>query len=95
MTTEKIRIRNSEGLHARPASELVKIATKYKSEILLSKDGREINGKSIMGVMMLAAEKGSELVIKINGIDEVEAMDALVKLINNNFYEEEIKDEKK
>ena len=95
MTTKKIRIKNSEGLHARPASEFVKIATKYKSEIFLSKDGREINGKSIMGVMMLAAEKGSELVIKINGIDEVEAMDALVKLINNNFYEEEIKDEKK
>ena len=95
MTTQKIRIKNSEGLHARPASEFVKIASKYKSDVFLSKDGREINGKSIMGVMMLAAEKGSELVIKINGIDEVEAMEALVKLINNNFYEEEIKDEKK
>ena len=76
------------GLHARPAAQFVKIASKYKSDIYLAKNGREINGKSIMGVMMLAAEKGSVLELNIDGKDEQKAMDELVKLINNKFYEE-------
>jgi phosphocarrier protein len=76
------------GVHARPAAQIVKIASKYKSDVYISKNGREINGKSIMGVMMLAAEMGSELLFKIQGEDEEQAMAALVELVNNKFYEE-------
>lgn len=76
------------GVHARPAAQFVKIASKYKSDVYISKNGREINGKSIMGVMMLAAEIGSELLLKIHGEDQEQAMAALVELINNKFYEE-------
>jgi len=76
------------GLHARPAAQFVKIASKFKSDVYLSKNDREVNGKSIMGVMMLAAEMGSELTIKINGRDQEQAMKALVNLINNKFNEE-------
>jgi len=76
------------GLHARPAAQFVKIATKYKSDVYISKNNREVNGKSIMGVMMLAAEMGSELVLKINGDDQDQAMIALIELINNKFYED-------
>lgn len=76
------------GLHARPAAQFVKIASKYKSDVYISKNEREVNGKSIMGVMTLAAEVGSKLTIKVDGRDQDEAMDALVNLINNRFYEE-------
>lgn len=76
------------GLHARPAAQFVKIASKYKSDVYISKKNREVNGKSIMGVMMLAAEMGSELVLKINGDDQDQAMIALIELINNKFYED-------
>jgi phosphocarrier protein len=86
--TKKIKIKNSMGLHARPAAQFVKIATKYKSDVYISKNNREVNGKSIMGVMMLAAEMGSELVLKINGDDQDQAMIALIELINNKFYED-------
>ncbi len=76
------------GLHARPAAQFVKIASKYKSDVYLSKNNREINGKSIMGVMMLAAEMGSELTIKADGEDEQMVMDELISLINNKFDED-------
>ena len=76
------------GLHARPAAQFVKIASKFKSDVYISKNEREVNGKSIMGVMMLAAEMGSELTIQVNGQDQQEAMDVLVDLINNKFNEE-------
>ena len=76
------------GLHARPAAQFVKIAGKYKSAIYISRNDREVNGKSIMGVMTLAAEKGSELTITVDGRDELQAMDALVQLVNNKFYED-------
>jgi phosphocarrier protein HPr len=85
---QTVKIINSMGLHARPAAQFVKIATKYKSDVYISKNNREVNGKSIMGVMMLAAERGSELVIKVNGEDQEQAMAALIELINNKFYEE-------
>ena len=88
MITKKVKIQNTEGLHARPATQFVKIASKYKSDVFVSKNGREVNGKSIMGVMMLAAAKDSELILKVDGIDEQEAMDALIELINKKFYEE-------
>lgn len=94
MITKKVIIQNSDGLHARPATQLVKIASKFKSEVFLMKNGKEVNGKSIMGVMMLAAAKDSELFLKIDGEDEQQAMDALVDLFMKKFYEEEKINEK-
>ena len=88
MIKEIIKITNKHGLHARPAAHLVKVAGKFDSDIKLIKDGLEVNGKSIMGVMMLAAEPGSELTFVINGKDEKEALEAIKELIKNNFYEE-------
>lgn len=88
MLIETVTILNSLGLHARPAAQFVKIASKFKSDVYVAKNNREVNGKSIMGVMMLAAEKGSNLVIKVHGDDQEQAMAALVDLINNKFYEE-------
>jgi len=76
------------GLHARPAAQFVKIASQFKSDVYLSKNNREVNGKSIMGVMMLAAELGSELTIMVDGHDQDRAIDALVELVNNKFHEE-------
>lgn len=88
MIIKKIKIQNKMGLHARPAAQFVKIASKYKSDVYLSKNNREINGKSIMGVMMLAAEMGSEITIKADGEDEQVVMDELISLINNKFDED-------
>ena len=76
------------GLHARPAAQFVKVASKFKSDVYLSKNNREVNGKSIMGVMMLAAEMGSELTITVDGQDQEHAIEALVELVNNKFNEE-------
>ncbi|RMD94350.1 MAG: HPr family phosphocarrier protein [Calditrichaeota bacterium] len=88
MIQKKVKVKNKLGLHARPAALFVKTAAKFKSDVFLSRNDHEVNGKSIMGVMMLAAEKGSELTITVNGEDENEAMEALLKLFNNNFDEE-------
>ncbi len=88
MIKEIIKITNKHGLHARPAAHLVKVAGKFESEIKIIEDGLEVNGKSIMGVMMLAAEPGSELTFVIDGKDEKEALEAIKELIKNNFYEE-------
>lgn len=79
---------NRLGLHARPSAKLTATASKFKSEVWLTKNGRRVNGKSIMGVMMLAAAKGSTLLIEADGGDENEAIDALVKLIGDGFGEE-------
>jgi len=87
MIEETVLIKNKHGLHARPAAQFVKIAGKFKSEIKVIKDGLEVNGKSIMGIMMLAAEPGSEIILAINGKDEQAAFNALLELINNDFYE--------
>ena len=84
----KVIILNSMGLHARPAAQFVKIASRFKSDVYISKNNREVNGKSIMGVMMLAAEKGSELTLKVDGKDQTHAMQALVELVSNKFNEE-------
>jgi len=77
---EKIIIKNRLGIHARPAALLAQESGKFKSDILLVKEGIEINAKSIMGIMMLAAEKGSKLELTITGVDEVEAHKALKKV---------------
>jgi phosphocarrier protein len=74
-------------LHARPAAEIVKLAAKYASEITVIRDELEVNGKSIMGVMMLAAECGSTLQLKAEGPDAKEALDALERLIGSKFGE--------
>ena len=88
MIKELIKITNKHGLHARPAAHLVKVASQFESEITIIKDGLEINGKSIMGVMMLAAEPGSELEFVVSGDDEKEAFQAILDLIEKNFHEE-------
>ena len=89
MIKEDIIIANKHGLHARPAAQFVKIAGRFSSDIKVVKDGLEVNGKSIMGIMMLAAEPGSEILLVIDGTDEMEAMQALKELIENKFYEED------
>ncbi|MEK7233729.1 MAG: HPr family phosphocarrier protein [Elusimicrobiota bacterium] len=73
-------IRNSMGLHARPAAMFVQEASKFKSQIFVVKDGLQVNGKSIMGLMLLAAESGSKLLVKADGPDEAMALEALEKL---------------
>ena len=88
MITQKVIVKNKDGLHARPATLFVKVASKYKSEVTLSKNGREVNGKSIMGVMMLAAAKGSELILKVDGPDEEQAVQSLMELFERKFDEE-------
>ncbi len=85
---ELVMIVNVYGLHARPAAEFVKLANRFRSEILVKKGDLEVNGKSIMGVMMLAAEKGSQLAIRASGEDAEEAVRALVKLVADGFGEE-------
>jgi len=89
MIEESVKITNQHGLHARPAAQFVKIAGKFKSEIKVIKDGLEVNGKSIMGIMMLAAEPGSEIILHISGDDEKEAFAALKELIDRKFYEDD------
>jgi len=87
MIERTVTIQNRNGLHARPAAEIVKTAAKFKSEITLIRDDLEVNGKSIMGVMMLAAEFGSQLVVRCDGPDEQAALDALATLIESKFGE--------
>jgi phosphocarrier protein HPr len=87
MLERTVQIVNKNGLHARPAAEIVKISAKFQSEITLVKDGMEVNGKSIMGVMMLAAECGSSLLMRADGADADAALEALATLITNKFGE--------
>ena len=87
MPERTVQIVNKNGLHARPAAEIVKLAAKYKAEITVMRDDMEVNGKSIMGVMMLAAECGSTLTLRAEGPDADQALDALSTLIGNRFGE--------
>ncbi len=89
MISENITIINKLGLHARAASKLVGCASQYESEVFLGKSGNRVNAKSIMGVMMLAASKGVELELEIDGNDEQNCRDAIVELFNNRFGESE------
>jgi phosphocarrier protein len=88
MITRTITIKNRAGLHTRPAASLVKTAARYKSEFTIVKDQFEINGKSIIGVMTLAAEQGSALELRFDGPDEEQAADAVVDLFERGFDEE-------
>ncbi len=89
MITESITIINKLGLHARAASKLVNCASRFESEVSISKKGNRVNAKSIMGVMMLAASKGTEVVLEVDGNDEKDCMAAMVQLINSRFEESE------
>ncbi|KKW68298.1 phosphocarrier protein HPr [Lampropedia cohaerens] len=80
---------NKLGLHARASAKLTKLASRFPCQVWMTRNGRRINAKSIMGVMMLAAGKGSEVVIETDGAQEQEAMDALLALIADRFGEEE------
>jgi len=86
---QNIEIINKLGMHARAAAQFVQIASGFNSHIEIEKDGRKVNGKSIMGVMMLAAGKGSEVILYADGEDEDESIQKLVELINNRFNEDE------
>ena len=87
MAERTVTIVNKVGLHARPAAEIVKLASQFKSDITLSRDDLEVNGKSIMGVMMLAAEYGTSLLLRAEGDDAEQALDALAQLIADGFGE--------
>jgi phosphocarrier protein HPr len=85
---KEVTIINRLGLHARPAAMFVRIASRFRSEVWVSKEGEQINGKSIMGLMMLAAGQGSKLLIKCEGPDAEKAMEELEELIQKKFNEE-------
>lgn len=85
---QSFTIRNKLGLHARAAALLVKNANRFVSEVILEKDGLGVNGKSIMGILMLAATKGSRITLKVEGKDANQAIQILGKLIENKFGEE-------
>ena len=87
--SKKLEIINKLGMHARAAAQFVQLASNFSSHIEIEKDRRRVNGKSIMGVMMLAASKGSEVTLYANGDDENESLNKLEELINNRFNEDE------
>jgi phosphocarrier protein HPr len=88
MTAERsVQIANRNGLHARPAAEIVKTAARFRSEITIAREDLEVNGKSIMGVMMLAAEYGTLLRLRAEGPDAEEAVESIAQVITNRFGE--------
>jgi phosphocarrier protein HPr len=87
MIRNTVTISNRLGLHARASAKLTKLAGRFSSDIFMSRNGRRVNAKSIMGVMMLAAGLNAEVEIEIDGADEREAMDALIALVNDKFGE--------
>lgn len=88
MIERDVLIVNSLGLHARPAGQVVRTAGEFRSHVELAKDGVVVNGKSILGVMMLVAEQGSTVTLRADGEDEVQAVEALAKLIADGFGED-------
>lgn len=87
MVEREVVIKNRAGLHTRPAALLVKAAARFKSEFIIYKDGMEINGKSIIGVMTLAAEQGAKLLLRFDGEDEEDAAKAVIELFERGFDE--------
>jgi phosphocarrier protein len=88
MESQTFTIRNRLGLHARAAALVVKTANRFASDVTIEKDGLEVNGKSIMGILMLAASKGTRITLKVDGKDSTQAIQTLGKLIENKFGEE-------
>ncbi|MFZ6773978.1 HPr family phosphocarrier protein [Undibacterium sp. SXout7W] len=89
MIQQEIEIVNKLGLHARASAKFTQLASKHSCEVWLSRNGRRVNGKSIMGVMMLAAGKGAKVLLETNGADEQACFDAILALINDKFGEGE------
>lgn len=89
MLRQEVEIINKLGMHARAAAKFVTLAQTFASEIMVNKNGKQVNGKSIMGIMMLAAARGSTIELSVDGEDEESAMQQLVALINNRFDEPE------
>ncbi|HNW61159.1 MAG TPA: HPr family phosphocarrier protein [bacterium] len=89
MIEKRLTIKNKLGIHARPAGQLVKLASHYKSAIYISRNRTEVNAKSIMGVLMLEAGHGSEIVIRVDGEDEFSALAAIEELIDQRQFDEE------
>jgi phosphocarrier protein HPr len=89
MLQQEVEIVNKLGLHARASARLTQVAAQFQSEVWLSRNGRRVNAKSIMGVMMLAAAKGSTIIVETDGPDESQAMSAVAALIAGCFGEEE------
>lgn len=89
MIEKTLTIRNKLGLHARAAVKLVNLANRFVSSVKIVKDGNEVDGKSILGILTLAATQGSQVRLKISGKDEASAAEALTELINNRFDEKE------
>ncbi len=87
MVSYEVTIKNRSGLHTRPAASVVKVASKYQSEVSLIRDGFKINAKSIIGVMTLAAEQGSKLIIEVDGNDEDNLLNELKELFESGFGE--------
>jgi phosphocarrier protein len=87
MQQREVEIINKLGLHARASAKLTQLAAKYQCDVQMSRNGRKVNAKSIMGVMMLAAGKGAKVVVEVDGPDELEAMDAIVALVGDCFGE--------
>jgi phosphocarrier protein len=89
MQYKEIKILNKLGMHARASAKFTQLASRYRSDVWLTRNDRKVNAKSIMGVMMLAANQGATLVIETTGEDEIEAMQALIQLIEDRFGESE------
>ncbi len=89
MVTKSFKIKNKLGIHARPAGQLVKTASKFKSSVYISKNGNEVNAKSIMGVLMLEAGFGSEVTVRIDGEDEFAALEAIEQVIDKRQFDED------
>jgi phosphocarrier protein HPr len=88
MIEREVEITNRLGLHARAAAKLVHVTGQYSSQVKLQKDGEEVDGKSILGILLLAAAQGSRIVVRCDGVDEAEAMNAVTDLIAKRFDEE-------
>lgn len=88
MDKREFTIKNRLGLHARAAAQLVQTANRFRSEVKVEKDGLEVNGKSIMGILMLAAPQGSRITVTVDGEDDKQAMTAIGQLIDNGFGED-------
>ena len=89
MVEETITLKNRLGLHARAAAKLVHTAARVESKVTLTKDGDEVDGKSILGLLLLAASKGTSLLLRVDGTDEMEALAAIVDLVERRFDESE------
>ena len=88
MLEREFTIKNRLGLHARAAAQLVQTANKFKAEVTLVKDDVEVNGKSIMGILLLAAPQGTDISVLVSGADEEQAMDVIAQLIEDGFGED-------